>query len=62
MVDERVVLRDESGRVHTVTRGLDGAVTIGDVTLTVQVCPDGSVRVNGDRICRGWSVDRKSVV
>lgn len=50
-----LVLRDDSGRAHSVRRSGD-EITVGDVVVTVQSSVDGSLRIIGERSVQAWSV------
>jgi 3-methylcrotonyl-CoA carboxylase alpha subunit len=50
-----LVLRDESGREHSVRRSGD-EITVGDVAVTVQSSVDGSLRITGERSVQAWAV------
>ncbi|MGH9308613.1 MAG: acetyl-CoA carboxylase biotin carboxyl carrier protein subunit [Vicinamibacterales bacterium] len=55
MARRGLLLRDDSGREHSVRRFGD-EIAVGDVVVTVKSSVDGSLRIIGDRSVQAWSV------
>ena len=53
---ETIRLRDQWGNEHRATVQDEGRVRIGDSELVIATNGDGSVRIEGGRNTRAWSV------
>lgn len=56
MAEREILLRDERGQEHRVTRGGEGALSVGGVEVTIRVAPDGSLLVRGAGQSLLWAV------
>lgn len=59
---ETIVLRDQAGRQHQVTVNADGTVSVGDVVMTLETSPDGSVRIARARNALLWAIASEEAI